>query len=167
MSDTTSKMNAGIFSSRTEEWATPQYVFDALNAEFRFTLDVCATHENAKCERHFTKEENGLVQSWDGVCWMNPPYGRDIRRWMQKARAESMKFRGPIVVCLVHARTDTKWWHESVMPTAAEVRFIEGRLRFGDGKNGAPFPSCVVVFNQDSEGLKVSSLRIEPPKGAQ
>lgn len=142
--DTTTRMTSGIFSSRTEEWATPQYVFDELNAEFNFTLDVCATEENKKCERYFDKAANGLKQDWSPHrCFMNPPYGKDIHLWMAKAYQESK--RGALVVCLVHARTDTKWWHEYAMK-ASEVRFVKGRLKFGDGSQSAPFPSCVVIF---------------------
>ena len=142
--DTNTRMNTGLFSSRTEEWATPQYVFDELNAEFDFQLDVCATEGNRKCERYYDKPTNGLIQEWSPYrCFMNPPYGKEIEMWMRKAYDESK--RGATVVCLVHARTDTKWWHKYAMK-ASEIRFIKGRLRFGDGKQSAPFPSCVVVF---------------------
>lgn len=132
-----------------EGWETPQDLFDALNAEFGFTLDVCATTENAKCERYFTLRENGLWQEWTGVCWMNPPYGREIGRWMQRAYEASLD--GTTVVCLVPARTDTGWWHDYAM--RGEVRFLRGRLNFGgDRKRGhnAPFPSAIVVFRPAS-----------------
>jgi phage N-6-adenine-methyltransferase len=141
-------MNAGLFSSRTEEWSTPQYVFDALDAEFHFTLDVCADDKNHKCAKYLTKEQDGLKQPWDEyqiskVCWMNPPYGPTIGLWMKKAYEESCA--GVTVVCLVHARTDTRWWHEYAMQ-ADEIRFVKGRLKFGDGAGSAPFPSAVVIF---------------------
>lgn len=141
--DTDTRMTTGLFSSRTEEWETPQYVFDTLNNEFHFTLDVCATHENTKCKRFFTKEENGLAMSWSGSVFMNPPYGREIYKWMQKAYSQ-IQFANHIV-CLVPARTDTRWWHDWAMK-ADEIRLIKGRLKFGDGKQSAPFPSCVVIF---------------------
>ena len=130
------------FSSATDLHATPQDFFDKLNAEFNFDLDVCATADNAKCKRYFTKDDNGLAQDWGGVVWMNPPYGRTIIDWMRKAHESSLC--GATVVCLVPARTDTNWWHEYAI--IHEVRFIRGRLKFGDAKNSAPFPSAVVVM---------------------
>lgn len=129
-------------SSATCEWETPQEFFDRLNARYHFELDVCATTENAKCERYFTKEQNGLKQEWTGCCWMNPPYGKEIGDWMRKAY-ESM-LEGATVVCLVPARTDTAWWHDYAMK--GKITFIRGRLKFGGQKNSAPFPSAVVVF---------------------
>ncbi len=131
------------FSSKTDLWATPQDFFNTLNAEFGFTLDVCALPYNAKCERYFTPEEDGLQQLWRGVCWMNPPYGRTIGQWVRKAYESALE--GATVVCLIPARTDTAWWHTWVMQ-AEEVRFIRGRLKFGGSKNSAPFPSAVVIF---------------------
>lgn len=151
-----SKLTEGMFTSRTEEWETPQYVFDKLNEEFHFDLDVCATQDNAKCKRYFTKEDDGLSQIWTGVCWMNPPYGREIYRWMKKAWMSAVGVQRATVVCLVHARTDTKWWHDFVTK-ASVVRFIKGRLKFGDGKQSAPFPSCIIIFN----GVQVSQPTIE------
>jgi phage N-6-adenine-methyltransferase len=131
------------FSSKTCLWETPQDFFDELNREFGFTLDVCALPENAKCQRYFTPAEDGLKQEWRGVCWCNPPYGREIGEWVEKAREAALA--GATVVCLLPARTDTAWWHNHVME-ATEVRFVRGRLRFGGGENSAPFPSAVVVF---------------------
>lgn len=136
-----------MFSSATDLWATPQSFFDALNAEFGFEVDVCALPENAKCKKYYTPEDNGLAQPWEGVCWCNPPYGREIGKWVQKA-AESA--RNATVVMLLPARTDTKWFHRYIYGRA-EIRFIEGRLKFGDSKNSAPFPSMVVVFHQRAE----------------
>ena len=133
------------YSSKSNEWTTPQDFFDKLNAEFHFTLDVAATQENAKCEKYFTVETDGLNQSWIGqTCWMNPPYGREIGKWIEKAYKESIK--GVTVVCLIPARTDTTYWHEFVMK--GEIRFIKGRLKFGSSKLNAPFPSAVVIFRQ-------------------
>jgi phage N-6-adenine-methyltransferase len=138
-----SGFTTGMRSSLTDQWATPQYVFDALNSEFHFTLDVCADESNHKCARYFTKEQDGLSQSWEEVCWMNPPYGRKIGKWTHKAR-ESAK-AGAIVVCLLPARTDTQWWAEDVME-ATELCFIRGRLKFGGANTGALFPSVIAVF---------------------
>ena len=134
-------MNKVHFKSQTCEWATPQGLFDEINKEFNFTLDVCATKENTKCERYYTKEDDGLSQIWEGTVWMNPPYGREIGKWMKKAFESKTK-----VVCLVPSRTDTRWWHDYAMK-AEEIRFIKGRLKFGDAVNSAPFPSAVVIFS--------------------
>jgi phage N-6-adenine-methyltransferase len=134
---------ATMFSSKTPEWETPQFLFQGLDAEFGFELDVCATPDKAKCKRFFSPFEDGLKQDWGGaVCWMNPPYGRAIGLWMEKA-FESAK-RGATVVCLVPARTDTDWWHRYAQ--RGEVRFLRGRLKFGNAINSAPFPSAIVIF---------------------
>ena len=131
------------FSSATDLHATPQDFFDKLNVEFGFGLDVCATPENAKCPRYYTKADDGLAQDWGtGAVWINPPYGREIGAWMRKANEAAKS--GATVVCLVPARTDTNWWHEYAIQH--EVRFVRGRLKFGDAKNCAPFPSAVVVI---------------------
>ena len=139
-------VNEGLFSSTTDEWETPADFFAMLDAEFGFTLDVCATAANAKCERYFTKADDGLIQPWEGVCWMNPPYGKEIGRWVEKAYKASLD--GATVVCLIPARTDTAYWHDYAM-RADEVRLVRGRLAFGGtAKRGhnAPFPCAVVVF---------------------
>jgi phage N-6-adenine-methyltransferase len=131
-----------MFSSKTDLWATPQDFFDKLNALHGFEIDVCATPENAKCNKYYTVSDDGLAQQWQGVCWMNPPYGRDIKAWMKKAYESSLN--GAKVVCLVPARTDTQWWHDYAMK--GQIEFIKGRLKFGGHKDSAPFPSAVVVF---------------------
>lgn len=135
-------INKALLSSNTCEWETPQLFFDALNAEHHFDVDVCATANNAKCERYYTKEQDGLSQQWKGVCWMNPPYGREIGKWMRKAYESSLY--GATVVCLVPARTDTNWWHDYAMK--GEIEFVRGRLKFGGSKANAPFPSAIVTF---------------------
>ena len=138
-----------LYSSRTEEWETPQDFFDALDAEFHFTLDAASTDENAKCANHFTKEDDGLHKSWGGQrVWLNPPYGKGIGKWLKKAYEESRE-PGTVVVCLVPARTDTRWFHDWIYQKPdVEIRFVKGRLKFGGGKNSAPFPSMVVVFKK-------------------
>ena len=142
------KMDLNIvphFSSQTCEWATPQKLFDELNSEFQFTLDPCATEENAKCEKFYTIRENGLAKSWEGEnVFVNPPYGNQIGKWMKKCFEEGNKFRTN-VLALIPARTDTKWFHE-YCKNALEIRFIKGRLRFVNSKNPAPFPSLIIVF---------------------
>lgn len=130
------------FSSASDDWATPQDLFDELNKIHHFTLDAAASASNAKCENYFTKEQNGLEQVWTGSVWLNPPYGREIGKWMKKAYEEA--FNGDTVVCLVPARTDTAWWHDYAMK--GEITFLRGRLKFGGHKNSAPFPSAIIVF---------------------
>ncbi|MBO7171333.1 MAG: hypothetical protein J6V52_00025 [Bacteroidaceae bacterium] len=135
-----------MFSSKTDMWATPQWFFDELDKEFNFTLDACAVKENAKCERFFSPEDDGLSKEWTGTVWCNPPYGRTIGQWVKKA-AESKA----TIVMLLPARTDTKWFHDYIYKKA-EVRFIRGRLKFGGCDNSAPFPSMVVIFrNEEAE----------------
>ncbi|WP_373749921.1 DNA N-6-adenine-methyltransferase [Jeotgalibaca porci] len=140
-------INKGMMTSNTDMWATPQDFFDKLNKEFNFQLDVCAVSENAKCDKYFSPEVDGLNQEWEGVCWMNPPYGRAIGKWVKKAYESSLN--GATVVGLLPSRTDTKWWHEYCMK--GEVRFVKGRLKFGDGKSPAPFPSAVVIFSKNAK----------------
>ena len=134
------------FRSRSDMWVTPQDLFEELDAEFHFDLDVSALPENAKCARFFTPKDDGLKQEWTGTCWMNPPYGRTVGKWIEKAR-HSAEENGATVVCLLPARTDTTWWHEHIAGSGAEVRFLKGRLKFGDQDNSAPFPSVIVVFH--------------------
>lgn len=145
-------MNPVHFSSATCEWPTPQRFFDRLDTEFGFTLDPCATPENAKCATFYTREDDGLSRPWPGVVFCNPPYGRELKRWVEKAYQESQG--GSTVVVLMPSRTDAAYWHDYVM-RADEVRLIRGRMRFvGTPSKGhnAPFPSCVVVFRPGSEG---------------
>lgn len=136
-----------MFSSASDLWSTPQDFFDKLDETFRFDVDVCATPENAKCAKFFSPEQDGLLQDWKGVCWMNPPYGREIGKWVKKAY-DSVRYGNGlcIVVGLLPARTDTKWFHGYIYGEA-EIRFIKGRLKFGGARNSAPFPSMVVIWN--------------------
>ena len=134
-----------MFSSKRDDWETPQAFFDKLDAEFHFTLDPCSTHENAKCKKHFTKAEDGLKQSWAGeTVFCNPPYGKEQIRWIEKA--VSSIGGGTKIVMLLPARTDTRAFHDLILPRSKEIRFIRGRLKFGDGKSPAPFPSMLVIF---------------------
>lgn len=137
-------MNSAVFySSKTDMWATPQDFFDALDAEFHFTLDACAVKENSKCAAYYTPEQNGLDQPWTGQVWCNPPYGRNVGQWVKKAHDTASG--GGFVVMLLPARTDTRWFHDYIYGKT-EVRFIKGRLKFGSCQNAAPFPSMVVIF---------------------
>ena len=138
-----------MFSSQTDLWETPQDLFDKVNAEFGFTLDVCALPENAKCEKFYSPAEDGLSQPWTGVCWCNPPYGRQIGKWVRKAFFSSVE--GATVVMLLPARTDTKWFHDYILHRA-EVRVLKGRLKFGGGINSAPFPSMLVIYRGVKKG---------------
>ena len=134
-----------MFSSKTDLWATPQDFFDKLNDEFHFNLDPCANDENHKCDRYFTKEDNGLEQDWGGhTVFVNPPYGKVLKDWVYISFVESLK-HDKTVVMRIPERTDTKYFHDWIY-NKAEIRFIKGRLKFGDSKNSAPFPSMVVVF---------------------
>lgn len=149
MADKSASNDNVHFSSKTDLWATPQEFFDRYNKRYNFELDVCANDENAKCARYFTKEVDGLAQHWSGMCWMNPPYGRDIKHWVKKAY-EAANENGATVVCLLPARTDTAWWHDYCVK--GNIEFIRGRLKFGDATNSAPFPSAVVVFSPSVNG---------------
>ena len=136
-------MNRIVFSSEKEDWETPQNLFDELNNEFHFTVDVASSDSNYKVDKHYTIKENGLIQDWaHEVVWCNPPYGRKISEWVEKAF-----YSGALVVMLLPARTDTKWFHKYIYNKhCVEVRFIKGRLKFGEQKNSAPFPSMIVIF---------------------
>ena len=132
-----------MYSSKTDQWATPQDFFDELDREFHFTLDPCADETNHKCKKFFTKEQDGLSRSWERErVFCNPPYGREIGKWVKKCYEESTR---AFVVMLIPARTDTSYFHDYIYHKA-EVRFIRGRLKFGDATSPAPFPSMVVIF---------------------
>lgn len=144
-------LNQGLFSSEKQDWCTPQQFFDELDAEFHFVLDAAAPHQNSKCKRCFTPEDDGLIQNWDmgGAVYCNPPYGKEIGLWVKKAYEEAQK--GTTIVMLIPARTDTKYFHEYIYHKA-EIRFVKGRLKFtdenGTPKGTAPFPSMVVIYNR-------------------
>lgn len=135
---------AAAFSSETDKWNTPPRVVRELATVFNWDVDVCASGPNV-CANYYAEADNGLAQTWRGLCWMNPPYGDEIGVWVEKARTEP-----GTVVCLLPARTDTKWWQENT-PYADLVVFIRGRLKFGGQENSAPFPSAFVVFGQLSD----------------
>jgi len=133
-------INKGLFSSASVHWSTPKEVYDELNKEFIFNDDPCPLHGS-----------NGLDRDWGTSTYCNPPYGREITKWLKKAYEEGIK--GKTVVCLIPSRTDTKWWHEYVMK-ADEIRFLKGRLKFGNSNNSAPFPSAVVIFREGRQKSK-------------
>ena len=137
--------------SLKDDWQTPKELFNKLDSIYHFTLDPCSTHENALCKKHYTKEEDGLQQDWSNeIVFMNPPYGREIPKWIKKAYEESCK--GAIVVCLIPARTDTIYWNEYVFPYATSIQFIKGRLHFSESKTPAGFPSAIIVFDKTHQG---------------
>jgi len=138
------KITSGLMSSNTDNWATPNNLFEVLDKEFNFNLDPCADDLNHKCSRYYTKEIDGLSREWGGDdrIFMNPPYGKEIKKWVKKAYESSKN--GALVVALLPARTDTKWF--SYCMKASEIRFIEGRVKFGNSKTCAPFPSCIVIW---------------------
>lgn len=136
-------------SSKTDNWATPQDFFDKLNEEFHFTLDPCANEENHKCDLFYTKEQDGLTKDWGGhVVFCNPPYGKEIADWVRYSYEQSQK-PNTTVVMLIPARTDTRYFHDYIYGKA-EIRFIRGRLKFGDATSAAPFPSMVVVYRKNN-----------------
>ena len=153
-------ISPALFSSATENWATPQDIFDRMNHVFNFTLDPCADAENAKCTNFFTKYDDGLSKDWGGHrVFCNPPYGREATgKWIKKCYEESRK-PGTIVVALIPARTDTKWFHEYIFKTSAEVYFVKGRLKFGGSDNSAPFPSMIVIFGFHWMYLKPEEIK--------
>lgn len=156
-----------MFSSKSNEWETPQEFFDKLNKKYKFTLDPCSTSLNHKCEKHYTIEEDGLSKSWkDEVVFVNPPYSK-IGKWVKKAYDESAN-NNATVVMLIPSRTDTRYWHDYIMKFASEISFVKGRLKFynkviadytgKDKLSPAPFPSVVVVFR----GWRTSPQDHEP-----
>lgn len=150
-------LNPALFSSDKDDWETPQDFFDQLHAEFRFTLDPAADEHNRKCERYYTKAQDGLSQDWNGhTVFVNPPYGRNTtERWVEKAYRESRK-RDTTIVMLLPARTDTRWFHDFILGKA-EVRFVKGRLKFDGGTSSAPFPSMLVIFRGQKEGREMAA----------
>ena len=135
-----------LFSKKSDEWETPQALFDVLHEEFDFDFDCAATAQNAKCKLWLGPggmTEDALTFDWDDAyCWLNPPYSQ-CKEFVAKAALEAST--GATVVLLLPARTDTKWFHEHIYKKH-EVRFLKGRLQFGDSKNNAPFPSMIVVM---------------------
>lgn len=151
MKKTKGKKFDPLFSSKSVEWETPQDVFDEWDLLFGFELDVCATKQNKKCVEYFDRKVDGLTHPWNKkVCWMNPPYGRGLTgKWVKKAYEETKA--GAIVVALLPARTDTKWFHQYCLSDICEVTFLPGRLKFVGAKHSAPFPSMIAIFQGGSK----------------
>ena len=143
-----------VHSSKTDEWATPDSFSSKLDKMFNFTLDPCATHMNHKCPKYYTTEEDGLVQDWGGeTVFVNPPYSKNTD-WLRKCFSEAKKPKTTVVV-LLPSRTDTRYWHKYAM-RATHIYFVKGRLKFGQQKNSAPFPSALLVFNNMSADIPPS-----------
>lgn len=142
------KINNGLFTSKTDNWSTPIDFYKELNKEFNFQLNPCCSSENQKCNFGYTVEDDGLSQNWTqyGAVFMNPPYGRVIKDWMEKAHKTAQS--GTTVVCLVPARTDTRWFQDYCIEPGYEIRYIRGRLKFGESTNSAPFPSAVIIMKK-------------------
>lgn len=149
-------MHKVVYSSKNMEWTTPDWLFERLDKEFHFSLDPACTKKSAKCKKFYTQKEDGLNQNWDKErVFLNPPYGREISKWVLKAYEESKK--GAIVVCLIPSRTDTSYWHDYIFSYATEIRFIRGRVGFGKTKI-CPFPSAIVVFKKHKK-QKISFIQ--------
>lgn len=134
------------FASKNQVYETPEKLFNVLNNEFGFTLDVCATDENRKVDNFIGEDIDSLTQDWNGICWMNPPY-KDMKKWIIKAYKETIRNENTVVVCLIPARTNTTWWHDYCMK--GEIRFIKGRPKFKGCIHGLPQPLAIVIFGKE------------------
>lgn len=146
-------LQQAMVSSKSNEWATPQNLFDKLDREFNFLLDVAATSENTKCEKFYSLEDSGLDHEWEASNFMNPPYGGHTGKWIKKAHEESLQ--GKTIVCLIVSSTDRSYWHDYIFPYAAQIRFIRGRLHFNNSKSSAPFASAIVIFSPNKYKQKI------------
>lgn len=144
-----------LFSSDSNEWETPQWLFDLLDNEFNFKLDVCASKDNKKCNAYYSKKDNALLYPWSKDYFCNLPYNL-IKEFIKRGYNECKQWKA-IGVFLIPSRTDTKYWHEYVMKSR-EIRFIKGRLKFVGAKSSAPFPSCVVIFDGYDYNPIISAL---------
>lgn len=159
-------MNTVVHSSRSHTWETPPAVYADLAAVYPFTLDPCCTPETAKCPTYFTPTDDGLSQPWTPhTCYVNPPYGREMAKWVAKAADEAD--RGATCVCLIPARTGAAMWHRIIFRRATAVYFVDGWIQFyRDGKPSginAPFASAVVVFTPTGGPPTVGTWKF--PKG--
>ncbi|MCC6117631.1 phage N-6-adenine-methyltransferase [Lactiplantibacillus plantarum] len=143
-------INQGLFTSNKEDWETPSDFFNDLNKKYHFKWDLAASDDNAKCSNYFTHDDNSLEQNWgglDGNLFINPPYGRELKLWVEKASKTHLK-SGQYLVMLIPSRTDTSYWHDYIF-NHAEIEFLRGRLKFevgGISGDSAPFPSALVIY---------------------
>ena len=146
------------YSSKSNEWSTPDWLFDLLNEKYNFELDPATNSLNSKCKKYYTIKDNGLEQNWSRYSvFCNPPYGREIGKWVKKAYEESLEGDKPIVL-LIPAMTDTLYWYNYIFGRADSIYFIKGRLKFGDSKNSAPFPSAIVIYNDYDKHIGALNL---------
>lgn len=143
-----------MVSSKSNEWATPQRLYDYLDSIFNFTLDPCATDDNHKCDKYYTINDDGLTKNWGGqVVFMNPPYGGNTRAWLEKAEQE--RHNKTTTVCLIVSATDRTYWHDVIDDNADEIWFMRGRVKFGNMPTTAPFASAIVIFRPNkNRGIK-------------
>ena len=137
-------------SNKSVEWSTPTDLYNELDQEFHFDCDVCATPQNAKTNKYYTKKEDGLKQEWKGTCFANPPYGRGLNQWVEKAFNSAINDKATTVM-LLPVRSDTNWFHDYCLKSN-DIRYLRGRLKFNDGEGSAPFPNMVVVFSKETLG---------------
>lgn len=145
-----SQFDKNRFATCKEDWETPPALFQALHKEFQFTCDVAADNRNAKVPNFINQEQDALSVPWHGTCWLNPPYGRQLKLWVEKAYRESIN--GATIVMLIPSRTNTNWWHDFCM-RASEIRFIKGRPKFVGAKHGLPQPLAIIIFKPDDRVL--------------
>lgn len=151
------------FSSKRGDHGTPQWLFDRLNERFKFKMDLAASGKNKLCDKYFSEKDNGLELTWPkGWSWCNPPYGKSLIYWAKKAYEQSEEGRDCIM--LLPARTDTKWFHQYILPFASAVIFIRGRLTFKGEPASAPFPSMLVVWKKREAGVDISIKTISKAK---
>lgn len=151
------------FDSAKQDWTTPDTLFERLDNEFHFTIDLAADDTNYKVDTYYTKQTNALVQDWKGIGWLNPPYGdisaEKLVNWIKKAYNDTNKYNS-VVVMLIPARTNTTWWRDYVC-NAREVRFIIGRPKFGDAKHGLPQPLALVIFAPHSKDTQFTIFNLK------
>lgn len=152
------------FKSELGNWQTPNWLFEILDKHFKFECDVCANDTNFLCEDYFTMEDSCLDQIWSYSNYMNPPYGRGIDKFLKKAYEEFTEWNHT-TVGLIPARTDTLWFHKYIYPNKADYYFIQGRLRFNDQPNSAPFPNMIVVWSSDYKKEELNEIFKEVQKG--
>lgn len=157
-------MDKVLFSSYKMDWATPQWLVDQINERWGLrTLDVCATATNTKCASFISLEQDAFTTPWTGRAFMNPPYGRNIGSWIGLAAKRAWAGEVDDVICLIPSRTDTAYWYDYVMQ-AKEICLLRGRVRFVGAPSSAPFPSCLIVFQQGATSPIVTSMDIRRPK---
>jgi phage N-6-adenine-methyltransferase len=139
-------MGQGIIGqSKSIEYSTPLEIVEPLIKEYNLTKDVCASSLNCKLPDYWTKNDNALLKQWTGNCWLNPPFNRELGKWVKKAHSETIK-NGGTKVCLIPVRSNTKWWAE--VSKDAEIRFINGEVNFNNQVRGLWLPLCILIFGE-------------------